>query len=44
MKIVDPKEVCPECKQTHCKHYESDFDRYLVEQNVGIEDKPVIQQ
>ena len=36
MKITDPTEVCPECKKTYCKHYESDFDRF----NGGI--KPEI--
>jgi len=31
MKITDPKEKCPKCKVTHCRHYESDFDRFLKE-------------
>ena len=38
MKIFNPEEVCPECNQTHCKHYESDFDRFLIEQDIDIKD------
>ena len=29
MVITDPTKVCIECGTTHCKHYESDFDRFI---------------
>lgn len=33
--ITDPKQKCSECKVTHCKHYESDFDRYIADDFLG---------